>query len=133
MSKDCEVKLDSQVIANDNYDLLVKTNSGQTIEVSNAVISDSKVTSVINIEGDIYVEGEFVVINKILFIPGIGYLTPGTRVIYKNKDYCLCYGWHTNISNQTMISWYLESLEENIPDKTLYKEMINEIELVHFR
>ena len=69
----------------------------------------------------------------ILNIPGVGNVAPGTRVIWKGKDYCLRFGWHTNISNQELYTWYLESLEETCPPKTLYKPMINEIDLVHFR
>ena len=69
-----------------------------------------------------------------LNIPGIGYIIPGSRVVWKEKDYVLQFGWHTNVSNQTIYTWYLEPLEglDQTP-KTLYYWMINEIEIVHFR
>jgi len=124
----------SCIIANDNYDILAKTTeSEEVIEISNAICENNKVTSIIDKQGKIYSESEFIVYNKVLLVPGIGYLTPGTRVVYEGQDYCLSYGWHTNISNQTILSWYLDSLEVNAPMKTLYKEMIDKIELVHFR
>lgn len=70
----------------------------------------------------------------VLFVPGIGNILPGSRVIWKEKDYVLQFGWHTNISNQTIYTWYLEPLEGiDLTPKTLYQWMIKEIEIVHFR
>ena len=129
-----EQKLGSCIIPTDNVDLLVETLDGNVIDVFSATCNENhKVVSVVDYDGKIYLEDEIKVYNKAILIPGIGYLPPGTRVIYKDKDYCLCYGWHTNISNQTILSWYLEPLEVTEPMKTLYKEMVNDIELVHFR
>lgn len=69
-----------------------------------------------------------------LYVPGVGTILPGSRVIWKERDYVLQFGWHTNVSNQTLFTWYLEPLEGNdLVPKTLYQWMIKEIELVHFR
>lgn len=69
----------------------------------------------------------------VLNVPGVGMVVPGTRVVWKEQDYVLLFGWHKNISNQEIFSWYLRSLEKDVCDKTLYRSMIDEIELVHFR
>ena len=70
----------------------------------------------------------------VLNVPGIGNLIPGSRIIWKEEDYVLQFGWHTNVSNQTLFTWYLEPLEgTDLIPKTLYRWMINEIEIVHFR
>lgn len=131
MKNNC--KLDTCIIANDNYDLLIKSKDGKPINVSNVVLDNNMVSSVTTDTGDIVTIDKIDVYNKLLYIPGIGYLVPETRIVYKDKDYLLKYGWHTNISNQTILSWYLESMEEDVPAKTLYKEMINDINIVHFR
>lgn len=126
-------QLDTQLIATDNFDILVKTKDGEIIEVASVTLENNTVTDVVTANGDIYTSDLIDVYNKVLYVPGIGYLVPDTRIVYKDKDYLLKYGWHTNISNQTILSWYLESMEESIPNKTLYKEMIDAIEVVHFR
>ena len=46
---------------------------------------------------------------------------------YENNTYVLLFGWHTNYSNQTIYSWYITN---NNICHTLYKEMINKINLV---
>lgn len=126
-------KLDSRIIATDNFDILIKTQDGTIIDVASIVLEDNAITEVVTVDGDVYTRDLIEVCNKVLYVPGIGYLTPETRVIYKEQDYVLLYGWHTNISNQTILSWYLMPLEECIPYKTLYKDMINDIEVFHFR
>lgn len=126
-------QLDTRLIATDNFDILVKTKGGEIIEVASVTLENNTVTDVVTVDGDIYTSDLIDVYNKVLYVPGIGYLVPDTRIVYKDKDYLLKYGWHTNISNQTILSWYLESMEESIPNKTLYKEMIDAIEVVHFR
>ena len=129
-----EQQLGSCIIPTDNVDLLVETKDGIILDVVIAEYDENHmIVDVTDSNGIIYNRDDVNIYTKVLFIPGIGYLPPGTRVIYKGEDYCLCYGWHTNISNQTILSWYLEPLEVNAPMKTLYKEMINDIELVHFR
>lgn len=69
----------------------------------------------------------------VLSVPGLGEILPGSRVIWREGDYVLLFGWHTNISNQELFTWFLRSVDEDIPDKTLYRSMIDEIELVHFK
>ena len=69
-----------------------------------------------------------------LKVPGLGNILPGSRVIWKEEDYVLQFGWHTNVSNQEIFTWYLLPLESiDTTPKTLYRWMIKEIELVHFR
>lgn len=82
-------------------------------------------------------------------VPGVGYITPGAGVTYKNDKYILEFGWHLNTSNQRIYSWYLRpvgveyefdhSLQymsnpmtplDSSVCKTLYYEMIDEIELI---
>ena len=43
---------------------------------------------------------DFEMTNEIL--RELGYIPKGARVIYQDKDYLLNFGWHTNISNQTI-------------------------------
>lgn len=68
----------------------------------------------------------------LLEVPGVGFLRPGTRVSLEGKEYVLLFGWHTNGSNQTIYSWYLNPLFENSSDKTLYKSDINKLEKFTF-
>ena len=86
---------------------------------------------------------------------GIGFLIPGDIVklhIDNIYSYELNYGWHTNVSGQTIYSWYLKRLpvkdpfiddrkgfdrqpEPNIKENgilTFYKEYLNTIEVVSF-
>lgn len=68
----------------------------------------------------------------LLEVPGVGFICPGTRVYLDNKQYVLCHGWHTNISNQTIFSWYLHPLFEGSTDKTLYRSDIDKLEKFTF-
>lgn len=127
--------LDSCIESQDK-DILIKLKTGEVVDIIDISVDDGKIISVFPKEGtgdQGYIpSSEFNFFKEVLYVPGIGYITPGTRVIIKEKDYLLKFGWHINISNQNIYSWYLESLSEDIPPKTLYKEMINEIEIVHF-
>lgn len=76
---------------------------------------------------DIYYKGDFFIIKELLEVPGVGRLSPGTMVRYEGKDYLLLYGWHTNLSNQTIYSWYLTKDKEC---HTLYQDMIDKINLI---
>lgn len=79
------------------------------------------------------VQGDFKVDKEFLYIPGIGHVPPGNIITYNNKDYILMFGWHKNISNQTIYSWYLTPLtskESSSEVYTLYYEMIDKIERV---
>jgi hypothetical protein len=90
---------------------------------------------------------------------GIGFLIPGDIVKLKLtdcKEYELNFGWHTNISGQTIYSWYLtpKKIEDlfindrngihNNPDLadmninnngilTFYEEYLQTIEVVEFK
>jgi hypothetical protein len=91
-----------------------------------------------------------------LYVLGIGFLLPGDLVKLKINErdiYELNYGWHTNISNQTIYSWYLvpqknddyfkgeragifRESDINITNTgilTFYKEFLDTIEVVEFR
>lgn len=76
---------------------------------------------------DVYHKGDFFIIKELLNVPGVGRLSPGTIVRYEDVDYVLLFGWHTNLSNQTIYSWYLTKDKEC---HTLYQEMIDKIDLV---
>lgn len=82
-----------------------------------------------------------------VFVLGVGYLIPGDIVklhLLDKYSYEIRYGWHTNVSNQTIHSWYLVPVDYNMVTKeiayrtdsnilTLYKEYLETIEVVEFR
>lgn len=98
-------------------------------------------------EGDQYSVNKLVVEKNFLHVPGVGHLRPGSKVRLDRdpNEYTLLFGWHTNISNQTIYSWYLRPVKEfdnfncddnnymSSPekalseDRTLYFEMIDKI------
>ena len=58
-----------------------------------------------------YNKSEFTYTTQCLYILGIGFLIPGDIVKLKIDDinkYELNFGWHTNISGQSIYSWYLK-------------------------
>ena len=114
-------------------DIVFKTKSGDLIEASKVNMSNGIITSVENIVEDTFDRHDIEIFPNVLYVKDVGSLTPRTRVVYKDQDYVLLFGWHRNISNQHIYSWFLRSLEESVPDKTLYKEMIDEIDIIHFR
>ena len=75
-------------------------------------------------------------------VKGLGYLPEGSIVEYNGKYYVLYFGWHKNISNQEIYSWYLvethtnQNLARFVPKnpecKTLYKWMIDKLNKVIF-
>ena len=78
-----------------------------------------------------------------LYVLGVGYLIPGDIVKLRHTDdvyFEVGYGWHKNISNQEIYSWYLKPLEYDnrnpySPDGeilTLYREYLDTIELVEY-
>lgn len=128
------IDITSYIYANLPDLIFVDKFTNQKLDISVVNLNpDGVIESVVTTEGSLYTRASLDIFKDYLYVPGLGNITPGSRVIYKEKDYVLCYGWHTNISNQTICTWYLEALEEAVPPKTLYKEMIDEIELVHFR
>lgn len=107
----------------------------------------------------IYPKDTYTYTTECLYVLGIGFLIPGDIVKLKLtdwKEYELNFGWHTNISGQTIYSWYLVPRE--IPDMfinerngihnntdladmninnngilTFYKEYLSTIEVVEFK
>lgn len=82
-----------------------------------------------------------------VYVLGIGYLIPGDIVklhLLSRSFYEVRYGWHTNVSNQTIHSWYLVPVDYDVVNRevvyrtdsdilTLYKEHLETIEVVEFR
>ena len=82
-----------------------------------------------------------------VFVLGVGYLIPGDIVrlhLLDRRYYEVQYGWHTNVSNQTIHSWYLVPVNYDEVRKevvyrtdsnilTLYKEYLDTIEVVDFK
>jgi hypothetical protein len=75
--------------------------------------------------------GEYTYTNMILSVPGIGYAYCGDIVTLeryreKAKRFVLNFGWHENISNQKLYTWYLTQATladgEEKECKTLYYE-----------
>ena len=103
-----------------------------------------------------YTKDEYTYTTECLYVLGIGFLLPGDLVKLKINEryvYELNYGWHTNISNQTIYSWYLvpQKVDDYYSDSrkgifresdinitntdilTFYKEFLQTIEVVEFR
>ena len=103
-----------------------------------------------------YTKDEYTYTTECLYVLGIGFLLPGDLVKLKINEryvYELNYGWHTNISNQTIYSWYLvpQKVDDYYADSrkgifresdinitntgilTFYKEFLQTIEVVEFR
>ena len=92
-----------------------------------------------------YTDYEFT--RETVYVLGVGYLIPGDIVKLTLLDKCyyeVGYGWHTNVSNQTIHSWYLIPVTYNEITKevaykttskilTLYKKYLDTIELVEYR
>lgn len=107
------------------------------------VDAEGKIISIMS-DGNLVDVSEVIVHKNFLPVPGVGYLKPGTLVRYQDDMYVLDFGWHTNISNQRIYSWFLKPTKEKslrnpkLPIfsewgssfKTLYYEMIDEIDLV---
>lgn len=104
----------------------------------------------------IYPKNSYTYTTECLYVLGIGFLIPGDIVKLKINEcveYELNYGWHTNISNQTIYSWYLvpkkhpdlfkedrkgifRESDINITNTgilTFYKEFLETIEVTEFR
>lgn len=113
-------------------------------------------TQTIDNETTTYTKEEYTYTTECIYVLGIGFLIPGDIVKLKInycKEYELNYGWHTNVSNQTIYSWYL--VPKEVPDVfkdernglfnkadpnitntgilTFYKEYLDTIEVVEFK
>jgi hypothetical protein len=129
------------------------TNDGEYIPnvISVNIGKDGKfgnITAINDIgEEIIYPYTDYTFTRETIFVLGVGYLIPGDIVKLTLLDKCyyeVGYGWHTNVSHQTIHSWYLKPVNYNEITKevayktcsnilTLYKEYLNTIELVEYR
>ena len=128
--------LDSRQIPQDDSlpDLFVRRKDGKDIRIIQLNLGeDGRVESALDEYEFTHYRDDLEISKNYLNIPGIGFILPESRIIWRNRDYVLKYGWHTNISNQTICTWYLVSLEEETPPKTVYAEMIDQFEIVHFQ
>ena len=106
-----------------------------------------------------YAKGEYEYTTECLYVLGIGFIIPGDIVKLKitdDKAFEINFGWHTNISGQTIYSWYLVPVKsidyfydkrdgifnysdlaemnmESTGIMTFYKEYLDTIEVVEFR
>lgn len=119
------------------------------LPVKTVTIKDGKfdnITFTRNYETITYTPEQYYYTNQSLFVLGIGVLLPGDIIKLFRQDcmkYELNFGWHTNISEQNIYSWYLKPINPqdiNInkynPDGknlTLYKEYLDTIEVVEFK
>lgn len=103
----------------------------------------------VNEQGEevIYPSADYTFTRETIYVLGVGYLIPGDIVklnLFDKIFYEVRYGWHTNISNQTIHSWYLVPVNYNIITKevaylttskilTMYKQYLDTIELVEYR
>lgn len=128
-----------------------------------AEITDNGQFGALTVEYDgetiIYPKDTYTYTTECLYVLGIGFLIPGDIVKLKLtdwKEYELNFGWHTNISNQKIYSWYLvprpipdlfieerngihnqiDQVTMNIDSNgvlTFYKEYLETIEVVEFK
>ena len=114
---------------------------GKVIKVASATFNEyGGISSITDIEGTSFEEGQFRYERELLLIEGFGQIPEGAYLKYRGETYLLCFGWHTNGSNQVIYSWYLQSLKDDqdkmkdpYSQKTVYRWMIDEIDLVSFR
>lgn len=102
-----------------NYDLI----SVNKVELD----SNFQICAVIDITGKVYSIDELYYTNLVLNVPGLGTALCGDLITIKVKnkisEYELGFGWHINISNQQLYSWYLLPKDKhlNTPDEILTK------------
>lgn len=119
---------------------------GPMINTTSVVVDDNGKYVLANTEeGETFFAEDLIIENLFLEVPGLGYLRPGVRVFLNDdpSEYSLQFGWHTNISNQTICGWYLRpevEVCETDPDdymskprkvlskdRTLYREMLDKL------
>ena len=139
------------------YDLDGNLITGDSISVD--VLSDGQFGALEVVSGGEtaeYAQGEYTVLTECLYVLGIGFLLPGDVVKLKIDavaEYTLHFGWHTNVSNQNIYSWYLvpKRVDDLFADSrkglfnntsiditdtgilTFYREYLDTIEVVEFR
>lgn len=123
------------------YHSFYKPN-GELIDVATITVENGKFSAVTDKDGNQITE--FTHVPETLHVKGIGNLMDGDIVKLKHMDKCffrLKYGWHKNISNQVICSWYLvPSNIKDIPNPyspdghilTFYHEYLETIERVDY-
>ena len=107
----------------DNNTITVYDTNGIRVNVSSVDLdTDGNIVFINTTDGNKLSADDYIIVQELLNVPGIGKLKPGTRVVLEENpyiEYVLEFGWHTNISNQTIYSWYLYPIrqEEIISDK----------------
>lgn len=96
-----------------------RNDTSEQIDASNVELDTSgEVKSIVTSSGMVYLSNEFVFTNLVLSVPGLGDALCGDIITLKTKakiqDFVLGFGWHINISNQKLYTWYLLPL---VPDK----------------
>lgn len=131
----------------DNNTITVYDTNGIRVNVSSVDLdTDGNIVFINTTDGNKLSADDYIIVQELLNVPGVGKLKPGTRVVLEENpyiEYSLEFGWHTNISNQTIYSWYLYPIrqEEIISDKeymskpvqrlsvakTVYKSVVDQI------
>lgn len=126
--------------------LKVYDKNGKEIKTTSVNLdTDGSVVSIVTEDGRLVYCDELLIFSNFLEVPGVGFLKSGTKVCLEGSDvvYTLLFGWHTNISNQTIFSWFLRKElevknqdsdeymssypEDPFQDLTVYKETIDKI------
>lgn len=129
-----------------NVDILFYGLQGEEYVPSEIIIDNGTIKSIKMSDETQILREDLIVVNNLLEVPGIGYIAPGAIIRFddEDEDYILNFGWHTNMSNQEIYSWYLSLIgKDEFPpyqvinrhkkcSRTLYKEMINKIKVVQF-
>lgn len=118
-----------------NYFTFFDENGNLIRNISNVSMSEEGRFSTITYVKDgveySLLPGQYTYTNLILDIPGIGFAHIGDIVTLeryreKAKRYVLGFGWHSNVSNQKLFTWYLTQTSlsdgEDRKYKTLYYE-----------
>lgn len=107
----------------ENNTITVYDTNGIRVNVSSVDLdTDGNIVFINTTDGNKLSADDYIIVQELLNVPGVGKLKPGTRVVLEENpyiEYVLEFGWHTNISNQTIYSWYLYPIkqEEIISDK----------------
>ena len=138
-----EIYINGQVFRSLKPDLKIFHKDGIEVNASEVILSpEGKIISVLDTEGVEHYRDYLEICQNFLEVPGVGFLRPGSVVRIRGQEYVLNFGKHTNISNQSLISWYLSPLGRGVEmapdplgrvtseDRTLYTDMIDEIDLV---
>lgn len=86
----------------------------------------SKITGTVHGITAVMDPSQFVYTNLILEVPGLGTAVCGDNILLKRpcknlEEYILEFGWHTNVSNQKIYSWYLVPVLKDLDNHELPK------------